>query len=367
MTLILNMRNKMLKKNILIHETQSVKDAFKKLDKTAEKVLLVVDNTNKLIGTISDGDIRRHLLRGEKLENSIQDVYNKKPKYLIKGDFSLDIVRQIFLKEGIGVIPIINSAHEVVDFITWAEAFSDKKEEQMSQNKLDIPVIIMAGGKGTRLDPFSRIFPKPLIPIGDKPIIEIVIDEFRKQGIDKYYLTINYKGEMIESYFNHIQKDYQIEYIRENIFLGTAGSLKLLEKKINNVFIVSNCDVLVKADFREVVEIHQKQNASLTILSSIQYYKLPYGIVEFKEGGKVIRILEKPEYTFPINTGVYILSKESLRFIPKNISFDMTDLIEILIKNKQKVITYPVNENDYIDIGQWEEFKKSVEKLQLLK
>jgi len=224
-------------------------------------------------------------------------------------------------------------------------------------------VVIMAGGKGTRLNPFSKIFPKPLIPIGEKPVIEIIIDEFRKQGISEYFLTLNYKGKMVEAYFDNTEKDYKVEYIWEDDFLGTAGSLRLLEGKIGDTFIVSNCDVMVKADFGEVLNLHKEQNASLTILSSIQYYEIPYGITKFKKGGEVTDIIEKPEYAFTINTGVYILNRESLQFIPPKSHFNMTDLIKTLIKDNRKVSTYLVNENDYIDIGQWEDYKKAVDRL----
>ena len=140
-----------------------------------------------------------------------------------------------------------------------------------------------------------------------------------------------------------------------------------MENEINDTFIISNCDVIVKANFEEVVNFHKEQNASLTILSAIQHYKIPYGVINFKEGGGVTNIQEKPEYTFPINAGVYVVSKDSLRFMPEELPFDMTDLIRNLIRNNEKVAMYPVNESDYIDIGQWEEYKKTIEKLQLFK
>ena len=222
----------------------------------------------------------------------------------------------------------------------------------------------MAGGKGTRLEPFTKILPKPLIPVNDKPIIELIIDEFRRQGGRQYYLILNYKGEMIEAYFSGVDKDYDLKYLRENEFLGTAGGLKTLNGAIVNDFIVSNCDVIVKADFQQVIALHKKQKAAMTVLSSIQHHKIPYGVISFAEEGLVTDIMEKPEYTMTINTGVYVLSKEALAFIPDNEYFDMTDLIKRLIESGRKVITYPVNGNEYIDIGQWEEYRQAVDKLQ---
>jgi len=355
----------MLDKDTLIYKTASVKDALKRIDRILEKVLLVVDNKNRLLGTITDGDIRRYILRGKSLDNHITEIYNKKPHYLRKEDFSMERVKKMLSKNEIEVIPILDEEDKIVDSTTWNEAFSGSKISILAKSNIDIPVVIMAGGKGERLEPFSKILPKSLIPIGEKPITEIIIDEFRKQGASKFYLILNHKGGMVESYFNSLEKDCQISYIWENNFLGTAGGLKFLEKHIEDTFIVSNCDIIVKANFEEVVNFHKEQNAALTILCAIRHYKIPYGIIKFKPGGDVIDIHEKPEYTFPVNTGIHILSKDALQFIPKESSFDMPDLIKNLIENNKKVATYPVNENDYIDIGQWEEYKKAVKKLQI--
>lgn len=356
----------MLPNEISIYENESIRNSLKKLNKTAHKVLLIVDKDQRLLGTITDGDIRRHILRGKSLEDDISEVFNRNPHYLKKENFSINLVKKIMIEKKMELLPILDKENKVIDFITWNQAFSDgKKRQAIIKEKIDVQVIIMAGGKGSRLEPFSKILPKPLIPIGEKPIVEMIIDEFKKQGICEYFLTLNYKGEMIKSYFDNIEKDYEIKYVLENGFFGTASSLKLLEDQLKDVFIVSNCDVMVKANFKEVLNLHIEQNALLTILSSVQHHKIPYGVLRLKEGGEIAEILEKPEYTFIINAGVYILSKETLRFIPEKKSFDMTDLIETLIKNNKKVVTYPVNENDYIDIGQWEEYKKSIEKLRI--
>jgi NDP-sugar pyrophosphorylase family protein len=324
-----------------------------------------VDKKYKLLGTITDGDIRRYLLEGNGLDNDIKEVYYRNPTVIKKAQFVIAQAKKILIKKKIDLIPIVDDDNKVVDFTTWNEAFSEDTAGIPEIKRLDVPVVIMAGGKGTRLEPFTTILPKPLIPIGDKPIIEIIINKFREFGIHEYYLTLNYKGEMIEAYFKHVEKDYELKYVWEDDFWGTGGSLKLLEKQVGSVFIVSNCDVIVKADFEEVVGIHKKQKASLTVLSSIQHYKIPYGVINFKGGGRITDIKEKPEYTFTINTGVYVLSKDVLQFIPRKAYFDMTDLISCLLKNNKKVITYPVNENDYVDIGQWEEYRRAVDKLHL--
>ncbi len=355
-----------MKKDLFVTKTTSVKEALKKLDKTAEMVLLVVNSKNRLLGTISDGDIRRYILKGMSLENDIREVYNKKPIYIEKGNFSAKLVKKLLIKNKIELLPILNKDSIVIDYTTWSQVFKNSMSTQTKTRAVDVPIVIMAGGKGTRLEPFTKILPKPLIPIGEKPIIQVIMDEFRKQGVHRFYITLNYKGEMIKSYFDSERHDYEIRYYMEEKFGGTAGSLKLLEKDIDDLFFVTNCDVIVKFNLSKVIEFHKKQKSSLTILSSIQHHKIPYGVIVYKKGGEVKEISEKPEFTFTVNTGVYLLNKQVLSYIPENMCGDMTDLIDKLIKDKIKVLMYPVNENDYIDIGQWEEYKKSINKLQLI-
>jgi dTDP-glucose pyrophosphorylase len=353
----------MLEKNILIAETETIKDVLKKLETTAERVLLVTDEKNRLLGTLTDGDVRRYLLLGKSLDDTVKDCYFKSPTFVRLGEFSLDEVKAIFLKKKIDLIPILDFDDTVIDYIVWNQAFEDKSKPKR-KGKINVPVVIMAGGKGTRLEPFTKILPKPLIPVNDKPIIEVIIDEFRRQGGKQYYLVLNFKAEMIEAYFSGVEKDYDLKYLRENEFLGTAGGLKILNGAIIDDFIVSNCDVIVKADFQQVIALHKNQKAAMTVLSSIQHHKIPYGVINFREKGLVTDIMEKPEYTMTINTGVYVLSREALAFIPDNEYFDMTDLIRTLIENGRKVVTYPVNGNEYIDIGQWDEYRQAVDKLQ---
>jgi dTDP-glucose pyrophosphorylase len=349
-------------KNVFIKANQTVKEALKLLDKAATKTLLVVDDHNKLLGTISDGDIRRYILTGDSVNNVVSKMYNPKPSFLTKDKFSKESLKQIFLEKEIELIPIVDNDNVVVDYITWSQTFSEDKEEK-DYPKINIPVVIMSGGIGTRLEPFTKIFPKSLFPVGEKTITEIIISNFTPYSVKDFYLTLNYKGSLIESYFNSIVKDYNTHYIKEKKFLGTAGSLRLLKDKINGNFILSNCDIIVKARYDEVLVFHEKNDADITILSSIQHYMIPYGVVSFNNGGNVLTVQEKPEYTFTINTGVYIINSKIIEYIPEDERFDMNHLITKVIDSGGKVITYPVNENDYIDIGQWEEYKHAVNKL----
>lgn len=355
-----------MKDDILVSGEESIKEALKKLDKSAKKVLLVTDGVMKLIGTLTDGDIRRHMLSGRSLDSTISGVYNRKPVSLAKDNFSPEAAKELFLKHKVELLPIVDSNGIVIDFITWDRLFSKGEVSPIRNACIDIPVVIMAGGKGARLEPFTRVLPKPLIPIGDKPIIEIIIDEFRKQGARRFYITLNHKADMVEAYFNSIEKDYEAIYVREDDYLGTAGSLKLLEGRLKGPFIVTNCDVMVKANFEEVLNFHKESRAHMTVLSSIQHYKIPYGVIKSREGGEITEVLEKPEYTFTVNAGVYIIESTALKYISKDKRFDMTDLIKRFLSGGDKVVMYPVNEKDYIDIGQWEEYKKSLERMRIL-
>ncbi len=349
--------------NILIFPGDSLKVALKKLNETAEKTLIVVNENKKLIGTLTDGDVRRYIIKTGNLEGLVEDFYNKNPIFIFKSSINnKEKLKSIFLNNKIELLPVVDYEYKVVDYITWSEIFTESGREK---KQLDIPVVIMAGGKGTRLKPFTKIFPKPLIPVGDKTMIEHIINSFREFGIKNFYVIINYKGELIETYFKNIEKNYNIEFIWEEEFLGTAGSLYLLKNKLNSDFIVSNCDILLDVDYSEVFEFHKKNKAYFTSITSIQHFSIPYGVVHVSNGGKVKDIKEKPEYTFQINTGVYILNPNVLDYIPENKHIDMPQLIRALIEDNKKVLAYPINEGDYIDMGQWKEYKLALEKLSL--
>ncbi len=348
------MRDLLIKKNI------TIKDALKRIDKTARKILIVVEDNRVLIGTLTDGDIRRHILKGGGLNDKISDVYNNNPIYLVY-PWNIKEVKKIMVINKIEAIPIVNESNELIDILFWSNIFQ-KNYRVLTKKQINLPVVIMAGGKGTRLDPFTRILPKPLIPIGDKPIIEIIMDKFLEYGITNFYLSINYKGEMVKSYFDYSEnKNYKINYLYEKKFLGTAGSLRLLPENISKTFILSNCDILVHADYWDLVRFHKKNKNSLTVIGSIQHYIIPYGIIKFNNGGVVNQIIEKPEYDFIVNTGIYVIEKDIISYIPKNIPYDITDLIDLLLKNGKKVGVYPVSEKSYVDIGQWEEYKKVID------
>ena len=348
---------------ILISPGISVRDALKILDKTSKGILFVVGQTHQLLGTLTDGDVRRAILNGTQIADTIENVYNKQPFVFTEGQYTDETAKKIMQEKKYEAIPVISIEGVVVAYEKWDDLFATTSRA-IHRRTLDLPVVIMAGGKGTRMAPFTNVLPKPLIPIGEKTILELIIDEFRQFGLKDYYITINYRGEMIRAYFDCIEKDYRVTYIKEKDFQGTAGSLSLLPKSFAKTFIVSNCDIIVKADFAEVLDFHKRSGAMLTVISSIQHHKIPYGVIKFEDGGVVNGLEEKPEVSFCINTGVYILETSCMDYVPEKQLFHMTDLMENLMKDGKKVVTYPVNESEYIDIGQWEEYEKAVRRMQ---
>ncbi len=344
----------------------TIKEALKKLDASALKVLLVLDGDRKLIGTLTDGDVRRALLKGTDISAGIEGVYNRNFTSFPVKDYSMEKIKERLLKRRIELIPLTDESGRVADFVTWTSAFGAGETTPRKQAKIDLPVVIMAGGKGTRMAPFTDVLPKALIPIKDRTILEWIIDEFVSCGAREIYLILNYKGEVIRSYMESLDRDYEVHYVKEQEYFGTAGGLKLIEDRMDKAFLVSNCDIIVRADYANVHHFHADARSALTVLSSIQHHIIPYGVVEFENGGTVTKITEKPEHTFTVNTGVYCLDPACFRYFPKDGLFDMTDLISALIVNGRKVTTYPVNEGDFIDIGQWEEYRRAVDRMRLL-
>ncbi len=357
----------MPKDQIFIGPTATLVEALKQLDKAATKVLFVVDDQRRLLGTISDGDIRRYILERGSLEGTVQEAMNPDPVAVLQEDIpSHTVLQELFIQRFLTALPVLDRERRVVDWIIWKEVFSEEEHPAIQSTALeDVPVVIMAGGKGTRLDPFTRVLPKPLIPVGEKTILEHIIERFRRYGAQRFYLTVNYRAEMIEAYFRGIAKPYQVHFIREPEYLGTAGSLALLTDHITVPFFVTNCDILLDIDFAEAYQFHLENQSLFTSIVAIQHYRVPYGVVTMTNGGQIEKITEKPEYTFPINTGVYILSPEVFSYIPSGQPFDMPHLIQRLMETHQSIYAYPIPSSAYIDVGQWTEYRKAVEKLKM--
>lgn len=349
-------------RKLVIKNNLNVKETLKRMDEGGAKILFVVDENDVFKGVVSDGDIRRYFLSHGSLHAPVTKVYNPDPMFIKKG-FKKEDVKALMIERKVEVLPIVDENMQLVDSLLWTDLFEEDYE--VVCGRAQIPVVVMAGGKGERLGPFTNIFPKSLIPMGDKPMIEVIVNRFKKYGADEFYLILNHKGEMIKIYFDHLEKDYKLKYIYEKEFLGTAGGLCLLPRGIGDTFFVSNCDILVKADYVDLLAFHERNDNMLTVVGTIQHHKIPYGIIHFEKEGKIKNIEEKPERDLTVNTGVYVLNKRVLRHIPRNEIFDMPDLIHVLLEKDIKVGVYPVSQQSYVDVGQWEEYIESIRKQKL--
>jgi len=214
----------------------------------------------------------------------------------------------------------------------------------------------MAGGKGSRLEPFTEILPKPLIPVNNKTILEIILEKFKKHKLNEFYISVNYKSEIIKAYLDEANLKCKFIYIKENKPLGTAGPLGLLPKSISKTIIVSNCDITIEEDYNEIFEYHKKQKNDLTLVITNKKVVLPYGTCVIDKKGNLKKIIEKPENNYFINTGFYFLEPKIVKLIPKNIKYNFNDLINDSINKKYKIGVFPIHNQNWKDVGQWSEY-----------
>ena len=353
--------NKAKFKSLLVSANTNLKESMQKLNDTAEKILFVTDENDKLLGTVTDGDIRRGLINGLKFSDKVEKVMFKQFTSLFCDETGKKKkAERIMLRDKIEQIPILDKNNHIIDAVLWADIFGEEKALESKQFFTN-PVVIMAGGKGTRLDPFTKILPKPLIPIGEKPIIEIIMEKFYKQGFQNFIFTLNYKKEYIKIFLRENSFPYKIDWVEEDGFMGTAGSLSLLKDKINEPFFVLNCDIILSADYTDIIKWHKENNNLMTLIGCHKEVKVPYGILELDDG--ILKsFVEKPNYDVIINTGVYILEPEIIDMIPDNKSINMNTLIEEVSK-KGKVSVYPIHDG-WMDVGQWEEYKNCLREIE---
>jgi dTDP-glucose pyrophosphorylase len=348
----------------LISSDKTIKEAMQKLNETSEKILFSVNEEGKLLGTITDGDIRRGIINGLKVSEEVGKVMHEDFTAVIRNrSDSEENVRELMVKNKFEQIPVLDEKGIIVDVILWTD-FLEGKGPVKQRHTLPNQVIIMAGGKGTRLDPFTRILPKPLIPIGNKPVIEIIMERFYQFGFYRFIYTLNYKKGYLKLFLQENSFPYQIELLEEDQFLGTAGGLSLLQDKVHDTFYVTNCDSILQIDFEKALTWHKEHQAAITIIGCHNEVKIPFGVLELSNG-KLEKMLEKPVHDVIINTGVYIMEPRIISYIPPGRSMDMDELINEVLK-REKVSVYPIY-GGWFDLGQWEEYSKVLEKMQSLK
>lgn len=345
----------------LISPDSTVVDALQKLDHNGKGILFVTDPCRSLLGVVTDGDIRRWLIKTGELEGAVRQVMNLKPKVIYRKEVTR--AKEVMEQYKIAALPVVNSKGTVWDIVFREGAQSQEMDQSVSLK--ETPVVIMAGGKGTRLYPYTKILPKPLIPIGDIPIMERIIDRFRDFGVGDFFVTVNYRKNMIKAYFNENSADYSLTYVEEETPLGTAGSLGLIQEAFTVPFIVTNCDILIHADYNDIYQYHKDSGNELTIVTALKNIVVPYGVIHSSENGVISSMEEKPKLSYFVNTGMYILNPALLREVPKDTFFHMTDLADQLMREGRKVGMYPISEDSFLDMGEFEEMRRMEQKLNL--
>ena len=351
-----------MKKNLkkyLINENSKLIEAVNSLEKVLNKCLIVINIKNQLKGTITDGDIRRAVLKGIDFNSNIKRVYKKNPIKIYIDEYKKNNnYNHLFIQDNYRVIPILNRKKQVVDLLKGVNNFNIKKNIHSNKFK-NIEVVIMSGGEGKRLFPYTAVIPKPLVPVNERPIIEHIMDRFKNSGVNNFYLTVNYKMNLIKAYFS--QKKYKINFISEKQPLGSAGSLAFLKKKIQKNFFLTNCDSIITSNYQSIYKFHEEKKLDLTIVCSKKIHHVPYGTCLLNNKSMLVSIKEKPTYNFLINTGFYVVNPRILKFVKKNEYLGMDVFINLLLKKKLKIGVYQIDENSWLDFGQWNVFNDSAE------
>jgi len=345
--------------DLKIHESMSISSALKRMDEVGHKLLIIESNEGIFLGLVSIGDIQRAIISNKDLNHPIKHIL-RMDLIVSKSTDNLEDIKQLMLKFRLEYMPVLSDENRVHTVIFWDDIIKEDIDSH-KYPKLNMPVVIMAGGFGTRLKPLTNILPKPLLPYGDSTILENIIQKFVKNGCNDFHLSVNYKADLIQYYFDTLEeKNYNVALFREVKPLGTAGSLGLLKDQLKSTFFVSNCDIIIDQDYSEILKYHKDQNNELTLVASLKQYNIPYGTIESGENGELLGLKEKPELTFMINCGLYILEAHLLNEIPDDTFFHITDLIEKIKERKGKVGVFPISEKSWTDIGEWHLYSKHI-------
>lgn len=343
-----------------IKPNTTVVQAMQRIDAGAKGVVFVVDDNDTLIGCVTDGDIRRWIIKTADLEAEVTKFMSSSPKMLLQSEVGKEA--KFLNKYSINAVPIVDNNYRIVSI--YFRDFT-KKEVVITNNQQlkGIPVVIMAGGKGTRLYPYTMVMPKPLIPVGEVTVIERIIMRFLEYGVDTFYLSVNYKKSMIKAYFEELNLPCTIKYIEEDKPLGTGGSLKLIDETPVKPFIVTNCDILIDTNLSELYKQHIESGNPMTIVAALKSFIVPYGVLKVRKECVIEEMQEKPTHSYFVNTGMYVVNPQLLEMIPDDTFFHMTHLAQRCMDCGLKVGVYPISEESFLDMGEFEELKRMEEKL----
>ncbi len=342
----------------IIYLDQSVRDALIKLDEIApSSILFVVDKERTLLGSLTDGDLRRGFIKGLGFDNKLLDFVQSSPISIRHNQYDLNQLEK-FRKDLLKIIPIVDDQSRIVDILDFS----------LRKTLIPADAILMAGGEGKRLRPLTENTPKPLLVVGEKPIIEYNIDRLINVGIKTINLSINYLGEQLVEYFKDgAEKGIEIKYVKEDKPLGTIGSVLLVENFYNDDIIVMNSDLLTNIDFADFFKTYKESGADMAVATTSYHVDVPYAVLEVGDDGSAVKSLkEKPRYTYYSNAGIYIMNKKLLKMIPENEFYDITDLMDRILEMDLKLVTYPIN-GYWLDVGKHEDFKKAQEDIKHIK
>lgn len=334
---------------VIIKPSDSILKAIQIIDQSSLQIALIVDDNNHLLGTVTDGDIRRSILKGLGFDQTVEQIMNPQP-YFIRSNDKPEKASLMMKKKNLHHIPVLDDNNCLLDLKIIDELFTPPQKNNQ--------VILMAGGLGTRLRPLTDNCPKPLLNIGGKPILQSILESFIEQGFHYFYVSVNYKAEMIKEYFgNGSNWSVQIEYLHENKALGTAGALSLLPTRPSKPVFVMNGDILTKVDFNHMLDFHRENEVNATIAVREYKLKVPYGVVTVNKEN-LDQIIEKPVQSFFVNAGLYTINPEVLEYIPYNSYFDMPELFKRISNDKKTVSVFPIREY-WLDIGQPDDYQKA--------
>jgi dTDP-glucose pyrophosphorylase len=333
-----------------ISENTSIIEAMNIINKNSRGIVFICDE-NMVLASLTDGDIRQHILSGKSLSAPVSEAANYHC-HTLPAISSRHDASKLCDSLSINAVPGVDKKGKLISI------FFKDENKNIFLKKLNIPVVIMAGGKGTRLYPYTKVLPKSLIPIGNLTITEHIMNKFIEFGCDKFTMIVNHKKEMIKAYF--YENKLSVNFIEENNFLGTGGGLSLLRSAMADTFFFTNCDILVLEDYNAIYERHKTSGNVLTMVCATKSFSFPYGTVSIDEDGNIKTLLEKPSYSFLTNTGFYIIEPEFLGHVPKDTFIHITDIIQSCIDKGEKIGIYPVGETQWLDMGNHDDMEKMV-------
>lgn len=338
--------------DFLIGQDEPIMVALGQLDATAKHCLFAVDERGRLVGSLTDGDVRRLILKRGSIDGTVAEAMNKDVKSATASDAVTP--EKVSREYRVQAVPVLSSDGTVSE-IVFGDLSILSGTHRLNES---MPVVMMAGGKGTRLLPYTAVLPKPLIPIEGKTIAERILERFHEGGCEDFWLVLNYKRNMIKAYFEELDPPYVVHFVDEDEFRGTGGGLKLLEDYIDDTFLLTNCDILVDMHLDSLLSTHRAARNAVTIVCSLKNFSIPYGTIELEAGGGVAAMVEKPTVPSLINTGVYVVEPVIFDFIGEDETVGFPDVIERCMAAGLSVGVFPVSEGSWLDMGQPEELDR---------